>query len=679
DSEASARPSDPPLFLIGVLTLSALIAATAWILGARRKNAQARRETLLSRLHSGIPGDPGRSWKTFMDFLENDGDPEALGAEELHALLSSQKGPLLKLRVSDAKAVAVAGLFSKDGREEEAMAIVAARLRSILLGPQAAQLLAFDIYERGGRAQDFIFKARAGAGPRARHALLAILNKRGKPELAYSLLRSDGAQDDPGLLLDIANSFSRANKIQAALDLLKDPVLAHAARTPAGCDKALDILERALKLKEFAASGAGKPPEFLSAFARAFERRGMPEKALALLQASAARDAEDQAFTAELLVSLGRPDEALVTLARRPRREWSDAAYLLCFRLHIDLGELEKARELYGPVRIRKPPRDAPDLYYAFGLLCEKRGESDLAVDVYARLAEPPISHEKAAQRLLLLRSPLAAPRPAAQPPGLLGGKYELRASLAEGGMGKVYEGHDHALGRKVAVKKLHTELKSSPKERERFLQEARIVAGLSHPFIVGVHEIVEADGEVYLVFDFIDGKSLSALLQERGRLPLEECRSILKQVCLAVDFAHKKKVLHRDLKPSNIMVGKDGFARVLDFGLARTAKDSVSSLTRRGLSGTLAYLAPEQHLGLSHRASDIYALGVTLYEMLTGELPFQGPDLLKLKEAGLFVPLSAKDPSLPQSLDALMASALEPDHAKRLYRSIEFLQRLNA
>ncbi|MEK7745196.1 MAG: serine/threonine-protein kinase, partial [Elusimicrobiota bacterium] len=388
---------------------------------------------------------------------------------------------------------------------------------------------------------------------------------------------------------------------------------------------------------------------------------------------------EDQAFMAGLLVSLGRPDEAVLTLARRPRREWSDAAYLLCFRLHIDLGELEKARELYGPVRIRKPPRDAPDLYFAFGRLCERQNEIDLAMDVYARLAEPPISHTGAAERRDLLRSPLSAPRPAAPPPGLLGGKYELMASMAEGGMGKVYEGHDHALGRRVAVKKLHTELKSSPKERERFLQEARIVAGLSHPFIVGVHEIVEADGEVYLVFDFIDGKSLSALLEERGRLPLEECRSILKQVCLAVDFAHKKKVLHRDLKPSNIMVGKDGFARVLDFGLARAAKDSVSSLTRRGLSGTLAYLAPEQHLGSSHRASDIYALGVTLYEMLTGELPFQGPDLLKLKEAGLFVPLSAKDPSLPQSLDALMAAALEPDHAKRLYRSIEFLQRLQA
>lgn len=272
----------------------------------------------------------------------------------------------------------------------------------------------------------------------------------------------------------------------------------------------------------------------------------------------------------------------------------------------------------------------------------------------------------------------IAANLPPAQGP-VLKGRFELRQKVGVGGMGIVYDGFDRSLGRRVAIKQMRSELKDNPIERDGFLSEAKIISHLSHPYIVGFHDVVEENGEIYLVFDFVDGKPLSQILAERKRLSLRECQQVFSFVCEAIACAHKNHVLHRDLKPSNIMVDKAGYAKVMDFGIAREAKESLTRLTQGETVGTPAYMAPEQHMGRSARASDIYALGVCLYETMTGQLPFPGPDFLGQKERMKYPPPQFLAPELPKEAELLFAATLALDPKKRVADAAELAESLKS
>lgn len=309
-------------------------------------------------------------------------------------------------------------------------------------------------------------------------------------------------------------------------------------------------------------------------------------------------------------------------------------------------------------------------------------------VEPESRKAAPPLSEPARAGGVAPPSGDAPDPwRPAAAPEGaeppsanvgaLIGGKYELQRRIGQGGMGTVFLAQDRVLDRKVAIKQMRAELRDNPEARERFLKEASIIAHLTHPNIVPIHDIVREPGGTYLVLDYVQGRALSEELSKNGRLPLSECKRIFRGVCEAVDYAHRARVLHRDLKPSNIMLNDKGLARVMDFGLAREAKDSISRLTHKDCSGTPAYMAPEQHLGTAHRSSDIFALGVTLYEMLTGKLPYGGPDFLTQKERRKFSPPNFLVTDLPKNVELLMTSVLEPDHKKRIRDAMELFQLL--
>ncbi|HAH05186.1 MAG TPA: hypothetical protein DCM05_01475 [Elusimicrobia bacterium] len=268
----------------------------------------------------------------------------------------------------------------------------------------------------------------------------------------------------------------------------------------------------------------------------------------------------------------------------------------------------------------------------------------------------------------------LAAPPPisgpvseAASASGALKGQYEIRREIGRGGMGLVYEAYDKKLDRKVAIKVLRDGLLSDPSERERFLAEARIISHLTHPHIVGICDICTEDGAVRLVFDYVDGRTLSALIAEKKTLSLAECKKVFGQVCEAIQFAHERNVLHRDLKPSNIMIDQNGCAKVMDFGLSREAKDRLSEQTPVDASGTPLHMAPEQHIGKGGTASDVYSLGVCLYEALTGEPPFQGSDLLACKQRAEYVPPSARVVGLSKKVDKFIDMLLAPDSSKRI------------
>ncbi|MBI5595493.1 MAG: protein kinase [Elusimicrobia bacterium] len=270
-------------------------------------------------------------------------------------------------------------------------------------------------------------------------------------------------------------------------------------------------------------------------------------------------------------------------------------------------------------------------------------------------------------------------PRPAAAPAEESIGPYRILGTLGAGGMGVVYKAEDPALERTLALKRMRDEIAEDPRERERFLQEARTVSKLDHPGIVRIFSVYEGGEGTFLVFELVDGRTLSEILGERGVLPFAEARGILAQACEAVAYAHSKHVVHRDLKPSNIMQDLTGRVRVMDFGIARAAKDALTRLTAQGtIAGTPGYMAPEQEEGRSSPASDVYALGVCFYEMLTGRTPFAGSGiaLYQAKRAGKFPPLQL--PGHPEA-DAVLAKALHPDPAQRYASPKDLAAALNA
>ncbi|MFA6317985.1 MAG: protein kinase, partial [Elusimicrobiota bacterium] len=260
-------------------------------------------------------------------------------------------------------------------------------------------------------------------------------------------------------------------------------------------------------------------------------------------------------------------------------------------------------------------------------------------------------------------------------------GQYRLIREVGLGGMGVVYEAVDTALDRRVAIKKMRDEIRLDRRERERFLQEARTVASLKHPNIVEIYSIVEDGGEVYLVFEFAEGQTLSAVLEESGTLPLATAVRVLKDAVAAVDCAHRHRIVHRDIKPSNIMVTESGSAKVMDFGVARQAKEAATKVMTNTVVGTPPYMAPEAEQGAAGPQSDVYGLGVVFYEMLSGELPFagRGAGMLLNKLNGKFTPISQAVSGLPPGMDEVIGKVLSPDPAKRYRTPMEFLSAVQA
>ena len=212
----------------------------------------------------------------------------------------------------------------------------------------------------------------------------------------------------------------------------------------------------------------------------------------------------------------------------------------------------------------------------------------------------------------------------------LIADRYELEELVDHGGMSSVYRGHDRLLERKVALKVLHPHFLDDPEYVERFRREARAVAQLSHPNIVTVIDRGSADGHQFIVFEYVEGENLKQLLERSGPLPADRAVELGIEIADALAFAHSHDLVHRDVKPQNILVDANGNAKVTDFGIARSL-DVERGVTQTGtVLGTSNYLSPEQAEGRQVTpASDIYSLGVVLYELVTGDVPFRGDNLV--------------------------------------------------
>lgn len=230
-----------------------------------------------------------------------------------------------------------------------------------------------------------------------------------------------------------------------------------------------------------------------------------------------------------------------------------------------------------------------------------------------------------------------------------LGPRYEFETILGRGGMGVVLRAYDTLLKRPVAIKILSDELAGMPEAERVFLSESQALATLNHPNLVGIYDVVQIEGRAMMVFEFVDGITLDRMFRKTDVLPESDVVRIAIELAQAIEYLHAKNVIHRDLKPANVMVQPDGMVRLIDFGLARSLEDIAERGTR--VRGSPAYMAPEQVMGeqLGH-FTDIYALGMTLFEVLSGKLPFESGDMS-------FAQVHRKPPSLAE-----LRQGLHPD-----------------
>ena len=258
--------------------------------------------------------------------------------------------------------------------------------------------------------------------------------------------------------------------------------------------------------------------------------------------------------------------------------------------------------------------------------------------------------------------------------------RYEIIKSIGEGGMANVYLANDKILDRKVAVKVLRGDLSSDEKFIRRFQREALSVSNLSHPNIVEVYDVGEEDGEYYIVMEYIDGKTLKQLLKKREYLTLTEVIDIMTQLTDGIAHAHESYIIHRDIKPQNIMIEDDGRIKITDFGIAM-ALNATQLTQTNSVMGSVHYLPPEQASGKGATVkSDIYSMGILMYELLTGTVPFKGDNAVEiaLKHMKDKIPsIRKQDPSIPQSVENILlkATAKNPrnryDSAKEMHEDL--------
>jgi serine/threonine protein kinase/tetratricopeptide (TPR) repeat protein len=265
----------------------------------------------------------------------------------------------------------------------------------------------------------------------------------------------------------------------------------------------------------------------------------------------------------------------------------------------------------------------------------------------------------------------------------LLGRRYEIIGILGEGGMGAVYKANDLELKRVVALKVIRPDLAADPDIIERFKQELILARQVTHRNVIRIYDIGEAEGFKFITMEFVEGKDLRSVLRERGKLPPSEAVDIIHQVCLALDAAHKEDVIHRDLKPQNIMCDKAGRILVMDFGLARSIQGGGGMTQTGALVGTLEYMSPEQALAKDlDQRSDLFTLGLILYEMLTGVAPYKAESavasLIK-RNSERAIPVSDYDGTIPRTLSNIVSKCLERDPSLRYQNAAELLRDLDA
>ncbi len=523
----------------------------------------------------------------------------------------------------------------------------------------------------------------AAVQPLARRCAEAYA-KAGRPAKAGALLRGHGLE------LEAAERYAEAGDWESAFQLfLRQRAFDRAAalcRT-LGRERDLSLVEGERAAAEGREAAAARAFEAAGVWWRAtdlYQRVGAYAKAaeMASRQGDEERAAEmhaaagDFRAAAAALTRLGKPAEAAQYYAQagllpeaagalRAAGEFFEAGKLLLqagaegeamallqqvgsgssryLEATILLGDLFFGRDLLGPARekyeravaLRPIASDFVHPTYQLARIQERQGNLEEALHLYEKVVAEQFEYEDVQARLQVLRDRLAGAThmvPEAETARADGpsarSRYRIVTELGRGGMGIVYRAEDQLLQRPVALKVLSGALREDSKAVEEFLREARIAAALHHPNIVTVYDAGELGDEVYIAMEFVEGRSVEQLLDERGALPVPQAVDILRQACQSLVHAHRQRIVHRDVKPANMMLTEAGVVKLMDFGLAAVVSRATAKVT--SVRGTPFYMAPEQILGQSASTlADQYSLGCTLYHMLTGRPPFVEGDVL--------------------------------------------------
>jgi tetratricopeptide (TPR) repeat protein len=353
------------------------------------------------------------------------------------------------------------------------------------------------------------------------------------------------------------------------------------------------------------------------------------------------------------------------------------------------LGEIFQARGQHSlaVVKLRQAvgdgqlDRDSIRLHYTLANVCEANGELREAVAIYERILACDYHFEDVAARLAAARARVPdGPQEATTGEGGAAAtmrktpaRYQVVAELGRGGMGIVYKAKDTVLDRLVAYKVLPDALKENPQALKNFLREAKSAAQLNHPNIVTVYDAGEQDGRYYIAMEYVDGNTLKEIVRRRGAIAAGGVLHVLVQMCEALAYAHDKKIVHRDIKTANTMWTRDRKAKIMDFGLAKIVEEVRNHTTL--VSGTPYYMSPEQTLGrnVDYR-TDLYSLGVTLFELATGRLPFTEGNIPYHHVHTPAPDAREANPQVPQLLAEIIARCLRKDPDERYQAAREIL-----
>jgi serine/threonine-protein kinase len=324
---------------------------------------------------------------------------------------------------------------------------------------------------------------------------------------------------------------------------------------------------------------------------------------------------------------------------------------------------------------------ESAPFFYDLARVLQDDGQLQEAVDLYERILAFDIQYQDAARRLETARQRLrmeGARQEGANVRRRSDQRYKIVGELGRGGMGIVYKAVDTVLDREVAYKVLPETLKENAKALQNFLREAKSAAQLNHPNIVTVYDAGEQGGQYYIAMEFVDGTTVKEIIKRKGIIKPRGVLHVIAQMCEALEYAHAKGIVHRDIKTANTMWAKDKKAKIMDFGLAKAIEEVRNHTTM--VSGTPFYMSPEQTLGknIDHR-TDIYSLGVSIFEMSTGRVPFREGNVPYHHVHTPPPDPCQVNPKLPQALGKLISRCLKKDPGERYQTAGEILVEVRA
>ena len=371
-----------------------------------------------------------------------------------------------------------------------------------------------------------------------------------------------------------------------------------------------------------------------------------------------------------ILAERGEIDKAIATVQKAPS---SKKVELFLGQLFAKKGAYNFAREKYlKALSDEEPSTTNIDYFYEYGIVLEKSEKLKEALEVFEKILTIDISYRDVNQRIKRLKYRIETEKR-----NKVVKRYVPIEEIGQGSMGLVYKAKDNVLDRIVAYKVLPDYLKESKEHLEDFKREAKIIATLNHPYIVTLYDIIEDEGDICLIMEFIEGLTLKEILDKRRTLPPYVIKNMVLQICSALDYAHSKNIVHRDIKPANIMVTKNNIIKIMDFGIAKIVEKAMMS--RTSIKGTPLYMSPEQIRGEPvDPRYDIYSLGCIMYQMSTGDPPFTHGEVLYHHLHTIPKEPKSINPSTPEWLNKVIMKSIEKDKTKRYQKISEIIMDLD-